>query len=197
MLPFDQDNEYLPIKTAAEYFYCERAAFYMVMRWENNLENRFLYKGSQQHATIERIPYKHRAAGKISYRQFVVSHTNKIYGFCDAVEQTRAGSMCPVEYKTGKTRFNPMHEAQLHLQAFCLEEMYQRRIAVGFIYFVESSERKRLALDKNKRKIILETVAEFREKLRNPRVSDFKPCGNIHCSYHHIDDPALYSKNRK
>lgn len=194
MIPFDEEDSYLPIKTAAEYFYCERAAFYMFTRWENNLENPYLFKGAQQHRTIERLPYKHRPGAKIIFRYPVVNDALRIYGVCDAVEFPKSGPPYPIEYKSRKTRVNFMHVAQLHLQAACLEEMRGAAIPCGYIYFVESRARQKVGLPAGERSFVLDKVAEMRDKIMRRDIRAFRPCGNAFCSYSAIDDPVLYRR---
>lgn len=196
MVSFDQEHAYLPVKTVAEYFYCQRAAFYMVMRWENNLENPYLYKGTQQHQAIERMPYKHRSDAKILYRYSVVSEEIRIYGICDAVVFPEMGVPYPVEYKTGKTRTNVMHRAQLYLQAACLEEMHGVAIPRGYVYFIESNKRKEVCFSADEKVRVLDTLKEMCDKLSHPDIREFPPCGHPFCSYHAIDDPVLYGKTR-
>lgn len=195
MISFEEENSYLPIKTVAEYFFCERAAFYMFTGWENNLENQFIYKGSQDHRAIERMPYKHRVEGKIIYRQPVVSEKFRLYGFCDAVEFDVKKAPKPIEYKTGKIRENLMHRAQLCLQAICLEEMYGAPVKSGWIYFVGSRSRKEVRFTSAWKRFVLDKVEEFRNKIYRLDIRDFRPCGHPLCSYSTIDDPILYKKN--
>jgi CRISPR-associated exonuclease Cas4 len=192
MINFDEESLYIPIKTAAEYFFCQRAAFYMLNNWENDLENEFLFKGTQSHNTIEKIPYKHRVKAKLEYRYRVVSEKHKIYGVCDAVEFHENREIIPVEYKTGKIRNNFMHLVQLHLQAMCLEEMFKIKLPYAYIYFTDSRARQKIRLNNTERRLIISKLNEFQEKLKKPKIDDFVTCGNIHCSYHTIDNPLLY-----
>lgn len=196
MVSFDEEHTYLPIKTVAEYFYCQRAAFYMLMQWENNLENPFLYRGSQQHQVIERMPYKHRANSKIVYRYPVVSETLRICGICDAVVFPKTGGPYPLEYKTGKTRTNVMHRAQLYLQVACLEEMHSMKIPRGYIYFVESRKREEVRFSAEEKGRVFDTLKEICDKLSHADIRAFQPCGNPFCSYHPVDDPILYREAR-
>jgi len=194
MISFEEENLYLPIKTVAEYFFCERAAFYMLMNWENNLENPFLYKGSQDHRAIEKMSYKHRSAGKITYRQPVISDKLRIFGFCDAVEFNKENNPRPIEYKTGRIRENRMHRAQLYLQAMCLEEMHGVAIPSGQIYFTGSRARRLIKFSKRGKELILDKLSELRDKIARADIRDFRPCGHPLCSYAAIDDPVLYRR---
>lgn len=192
MILFEEENSYLPIKTVAEYFFCERAAFYMLTAWENNFENPFLYKGGQEHRTIDKIPYKHRSAAKIVYRHPVVSNKLRIYGFCDAVEFDIKGKPKPIEYKTGKVRQNIMHRVQLYLQAVCLGEMYRSPVVSGAIYFIGSRCRIEVMFSEREMLFILDKIKEFRYKIAQADIREFRACGSSLCSYSAIDEPVLY-----
>jgi len=70
-------------------------------------------------------------------------------GTGDVVEFFDDGRIAPVEYKPGAltpTKRNRPGEIQLCAQALCLEEMFARPVAVGYIYSTTSHRRQTVAL---------------------------------------------------
>ncbi len=181
-------EDYLPIKTVAEYAYCPRAAIYMYLNWENDLRNVFLYEGEMYHKRFQKLLVKHRVTGKQLRNFLVVSRKLKIYGICDSIEE-KGDELIPIEYKSGYPEVENYHKIQLALQAFCLSEMFNKEVNFGIIYFRKIHRRKIIDLTSSK-DAALKLLEEFRKKIASGNIDlrDFPSCGKRGCSYFSVDN---------
>ena len=183
---FFTDN-YLPIKTIAEYCYCSKAGLYMFLNWENNENNIFLYEGSLYHKNLNKINIKYRENKKQLKNMLVFNHKYKIFGFCDLVEVNK-DLIIPIEYKAGYPRINFFHKIQLTLQALCLEEMLKKEIDFGYIYFYKINKRKKVIINEFLKNYAIQKINEFRKLIENIDFNNkINGCSKKGCSYFYLD----------
>jgi len=97
-------------------------------------------------------------------------------GKADIVEM-RDGEPVPVEYKKGKRRKFDNDDVQLCAQAFCLEEMFQAEVPVGFIYHAASRRRREVIFDWRLRAETERVIEAVRQMLTDKHVppAELKP----------------------
>jgi len=193
-------ENYLPIKTIAEYVYCPRAAIFMYLNWENDKRNVFLYEGELYHRQFQKTKLKHRRRGKQIRNILVFNHDLEIYGFCDAIE-IKNSKLIPLEYKSGIPKLELYKKVQLALQSICLSEMFKTNIDYGFIYFRKLHRRVKVELNDEIKNYAIKVLKEFREKISKASIdlNKFPSCNHKGCSYYFVDhifktSPQLISK---
>ena len=112
-------------------------------------------------------------------------------GQCDVVEfhQAEDGislfgydgkwTVVPVEYKHGTVKEDHSDEAQLCAQAICLEEMFQTKIAEGFLFYGENRRRHCVEFTESLRQDVRKLTKEMHELFQRgytPNVKYSKQC---------------------
>ena len=121
----------------------------------------------------------------------IVSHKLAMTGRCDAVEfhpdangiplyrEQGLFSVYPVEYKKGSHRLDGAAEAQLCVEAMCLEEMLHCEIPEGSLYFGESRRRVVVKFDSDLRTYVEEICREMHDCFNRQHIPRVKP--GKHC----------------
>lgn len=187
MLELKFFEDYIPIKTIAEFIYCPKAGIYMYLNWSNNLRNPFLFEGTLFHNRLVKSKYKYRN-NKIQHKNFLIFNKKlKIYGFCDLVEK-EGNYIIPVEYKSGKPEINLFHKSQLCLEAFCLSQMFKKPVKYGYIYFYKTNKRHKIIFNKSLQKIVLLKLFQFKKTISSLNNFDkYSGCKKAGCSYYLFD----------
>ena len=84
-----------------------------------------------------------------------------ITGCTDAVEFYSDGKIIPVEYKHGKPKENTSDEVQLCAQVICLEEMLDRTIDEGALFYFKIRRRILIPITDELRKETIELAERF------------------------------------
>jgi len=104
----------------------------------------------------------------------------------------------PVEYKRGKPKKNPADKVQLCAQALCLEEMLDRRIPNGALFYGKTRRRLNVAFDDGLRRITRETAEKVHRLIASgttPTARYEKKCDT--CSFLNLCLPKTIGKKRK
>jgi CRISPR-associated exonuclease Cas4 len=127
-----------------------------------------------------------------------------ISGECDIVEFSKSEngislykhrglySVCPVEYKKGKSKESDADRLQLTAQAMCLEEMFSTEISCGAIFYGETRKRERVNFSKELReevRQICQEMHQYYDRKYMPKVKRSKACNS--CSLKDICLPEL------
>lgn len=91
-----------------------------------------------------------------------------LVGKADAVE-FHGKTPFPVEYKRGRPKAHRADEVQLCAQGLCLEEMFDRPVAGGALFYGESRRRMGVAFDPALRQLTADTAAEVRQMIAEGR----------------------------
>lgn len=133
-------DDYLSLSYINHFAYCPRRFWYIYVQGEMK-ENVHVLRGNINHARVDTPGYATDAHVVERRRVYVVSHTLRLTGICDLLEEHPDGTLVPVEYKQGKRSQWINDQAQLCAQALCLEEMTGKAITHGAIFYFGSRRR--------------------------------------------------------
>jgi CRISPR-associated exonuclease Cas4 len=166
----ENEEDYLPLSSLAQYYYCPRRAGLILLDliWE---DNEFTAAGTVEHSRVHEEGVESRPGAVVTRGLLLRSHRLQITGKADVVEleesesgvqvADRAGRwrLYPVEYKHGKQREELEYEVQLCAQAMCLEEMFQTDVPTGALFYVDDHRRQVVSLDRPLRERVVSGVA--------------------------------------
>jgi CRISPR-associated exonuclease Cas4 len=138
----EADDDTLPISGLQHLVFCPRqwALIHLEQIWVENVRTA---EGRQLHERAD-LPGESRRANVRTVRgMWLRSERLHLTGRADIVEFKP--EPFPVEYKRGKSKPNDCDTVQLCAQALCLEEMLQRAIPRGAIFY--GNPRRRLEID--------------------------------------------------
>jgi len=158
------DDLYVPLYALNAYQYCPHRAYreYVLGEWAHNaltvdaeIKHRRVEQGGRHmtqsgHRQTRRVPVK--------------SERHRLMGVIDVVE-TGDGHVVPVEYKRGRAGPWPSDMVQLCAQALCLEEHLGRPVTHGYIWYMGSRQRCRVACGTELRQKTLQVATAVRRLL--------------------------------
>jgi CRISPR-associated exonuclease Cas4 len=153
----------VPLSALEHFAYCPRqcALIHVDGVWSDNVHT---VKGSYGHRRAD-------APGQRTERERLVVRALPLWserlglaGRADAVEFHEDGSAYPVEYKMGVPHGDAAH-VQLCAQALCLEEMLERPVDRGFLWFSGPRRRVEVPLDAELRNRTLSLIEQVRATL--------------------------------
>lgn len=185
------DEQLLPLSALQHYLFCPRqtALIHLEQAWA---ENRFTAEGQVMHRRAHDGEGESRPGVRITRSLPVVSHRLGVSGQCDIVEFHDDGSVLPVEYKRGKPKSHRADEVQLCAQGLALEEMLDRRLSQGFLFYGQRKRRTVVVFDKALRRLTQETAVALHrliaERVTPPAFYEARKCGSCslidHCQPH-------------
>jgi CRISPR-associated exonuclease Cas4 len=158
----DLDNA-IPISALQHAVYCLRqAALIHVERlWA---ENRFTAEGRVLHDVAHEVgSRKSRGVRRVTALQIASQRLN-LTGVADVVEfhvVADSETAFPIEFKRGKPKPHRADEVQLCAQGLCLEEMTNRPVPEGALFYGETKRRVVVPFDSELRKLTEDTVTAF------------------------------------
>ena len=182
--PVSGDTPLIPARMVNEFAYCPRLAYLMWTQGEW-AETGDTVEGHRVHARVDKanapLPAPQALEGhevpegdKIVSRSLTLSSTTLgVIAKLDIAE-AEDGVVTPVDYKRGKRphvaqgAYEP-ERIQICLQALLLEE-HGYRVEEGAIYYAESRERVRIALDESLRMAARTAVSELRLTVSQSRI---------------------------
>lgn len=176
------DEELLPISALQHLLFCERqcALIHVEGVWRENrqtAEGRVLH--DRAHGGVGATTGGLRIARSLP----LASHRLGLGGVADIVEFHADGRIVPVEYKRGRPKRSSMDRVQLCAQAMCLEEMVERPVQEGALYYASTRKRLRVELVAELRQETSEAVERLRSIIagrHTPRGVFEKKC--LRCS---------------
>lgn len=200
----NEDSDFLTISGLKHFQFCRRrwVLVHIEQLWE---ENALTLEGHYMHERVHDEGFTEARGSVLLSRGMPVRSLKwKITGVCDMVEMYRDESgvpiqgrdgrwrLYPVEYKLGKPDPQGADALQLCAQVLCLEEMFVTDIPEAALYYGRIRRRQRLAMTRELREKVKESVEEMHQLLRNghtPRAKMGKACKN--CSLVEICQPRL------
>ena len=88
-----------------------------------------------------------------------------LFGLADVVEIHAGGVPYPIEYKRGRPKAHRADEAQLCAQAICLEEMLERSVAEGALFYGAERRRKTVCFDDELRALTVQLASNTRHMI--------------------------------
>lgn len=154
---YDEPN-LLPISALQHLIFCERqcALIHIEQVWS---DNEFTAEGNILHERTHEGPDESRPGVRIARGLPVRSLELGLSGQCDVVEfHQDSGNVLLVEYKRGKPKSHAADEVQLCAQALCLEEMLNRRIEGGALFYGKRRRRTDVIFDEALRALTRESA---------------------------------------
>ncbi len=152
----EQSDDMLSISFLNALEYCPRRFYYECVLSEF-LDNAHTIEGTMRHEMSDSGVTTTRNGVTTLRRVWVHSTRLRLSGFADIVEETE-GHLTPIEYKKGKMGEWLNDHVQLCAQALCLEEMTQRTIERGSIFYVNSAHREEVLFTEQLRHHTEETI---------------------------------------
>lgn len=199
-----KEEDYLMLSGIQHYAFCKRqwALIHIEQQWEENYKTT---SGELMHKKAHNEEAFEKRGNMIIARGLRISSSKLgITGQCDVVEFHKAKqginlfgyegvwSILPIEYKNGSPKEGKEDEAQLCIQALCLEEMFQTDISEGHLYYGENRRRTRVAFTPELRKLVEEYCIEMHDLFSRgytPKVKPTSKCKS--CSLSNICIPKL------
>lgn len=163
------EDELIPISALQHMLYCPRrcALIHIERQWA---ENRFTTEGHLLHERADAGGRERRRGVRIARSVALRSLRLGVSGIADVVEvRGDDGSVYPVEYKRGRPTRHRADQVQLCAQALCLEEMLDRPVAEGALFYGRSRRRRVVAFDRELRALTECVVADTRKLLGGGR----------------------------
>ncbi|SHL18100.1 CRISPR-associated protein Cas4 [Alicyclobacillus tolerans] len=158
----EKEEDYLTISGIQHFAFCQRqwALIHIEQQWQENV---LTTQGQHVHERVHDERFDETRGDLRIVRSIpIVSEKLRARGIADMVEFRRAekrtsqtivldgreGSwtVCPIEYKKGKPKYDDRDIVQLCAEAMCLEEMLSVEIPIGFLYYAETRKRERIEL---------------------------------------------------
>ena len=158
--------------------YCPRqcALIHLEQAFDENVHT---MRGNAAHERVDEPGYETFEGVREARALPVWSDSLGLVGKCDVVEFHPDGRIYPVEYKHGKKREKSHDDIQLAAQAMCLEEMTGKVITHGAIYHHGSRRRREVAITRELREMVKETVNCIRAMLDSGKLPP--PANDARC----------------
>lgn len=188
------EEELLPISALQHFVFCPRqcALIHVEKLW---VENVLTYQGQYLHRNVHEKGHEKRKEQMKEKSLQIASYAYGIFGEADMVEFYKDGTVHIVEHKRGKPKTHQADEIQLCAQAICLEEMLEKKIDYGFLFYNETKRREKIIFDDAIRKTTVKTIHDLRDMIANkytPKGSYKASCKS--CSFFEICIPKIFDK---
>lgn len=155
MIGIADDDDIVSISALQHLLFCERqfSLIHVEQLW---VDNALTVQGQHLHERADSGATERRPGVRVVRGLPLRSTRLGLIGKADIVEFHADGSIIPVEYKRGRSKLGDYDRVQLCAQALCLEEMNDRPVLAGALYYGASRRREIVPLDDRLR---TETVA--------------------------------------
>jgi CRISPR-associated exonuclease Cas4 len=160
--PVEQTDDYVMLSALQHFVYCPRqfALIHLEQVWQENI---YTLRGLRVHERVD-VPSHELIEGvRVERSLALVSHRHQLRGIADVVEFLIDGTPYPVEYKSGSRKAKDADAVQLCAQAMCLEEMFDRSVTTGALFYSASKRRRVVEFDDRLRSLVKETVQAVQE----------------------------------
>jgi CRISPR-associated exonuclease Cas4 len=155
----------IPISALNQYAFCPRRCWYMHVAHEF-LDNAHTVEGGLLHERADSRELTTRGDLLQIRSVYLYSLRYGLTGRADLIEE-RDGEVYPIEYKKGRRGHWENDQIQLCTQALALEEMLNRPIPRGFLYYAATGRRQEVPLTEALRQATLRTIAQVKELVRS------------------------------
>lgn len=155
------EDDLLPLSALQHLVFCERqcALIHIEQVWE---ENRLTAEGRIMHEKVHEVGQESRGEVRVERGVALRSLRLGLIGKADVVEfykrEKDLWQPFPVEYKRGKPKPDDCDKVQLCAQAMCLEEMLNKEIQSGAIFYGKTRHRLDVVFDETLRKEVEEAA---------------------------------------
>ena len=162
---------YIPLSQMNTYVFCPRRFYYESVEGHQVI-NEHVEEGKIKHTRVDTEMKDRKERGvKVSRRQYLASDTLGVSGYLDLIEE-KNGVPCPVEYKKAGTGNWLNDQVQLCLQGMLIEESTGTTVPHGYIYYIGSKRRRKVAFDAELRQISRDFVTEAELLLETRKIPE-------------------------
>jgi CRISPR-associated exonuclease Cas4 len=161
------EDALVPVSALQHYLFCPRqcALIHVERIWA---EDGATAEGRILHERVDGGRPDRRAGVRTVRGLMLRSLAHGLAGKADAVEFVD-GVPYPVEYKRGRPKAHRADEVQLCAQALCLEEMFDRAVPEGALFYAQTKKRSRVIFDEELRALTVRLAAETRTMIAATR----------------------------
>lgn len=158
----------IAISALQHYLFCPRqcALIHVEQVWA---ENALTAEGRIMHEATAAAGHEVRRGVRVATAMPLASVALGVSGIADLVELHPTGEggwqPYPVEYKRGKPKTHRADEVQLCAQAICLEEMFDRTIEEGALFYGVNRRRTAVAIDSELRALTHDIATTARQMI--------------------------------
>jgi CRISPR-associated exonuclease Cas4 len=167
---FYGEDDLVMISALQHLIFCPRqcALIHIEQQWA---ENRLTAEGRILHERVHSVGGESRSKVHIEFDLPIRSLRLGLIGRADIVEfhlrDSGIWQPYPVEYKRGRPKKDRSDEVQLCAQAICLEEMLDRDVPEGALYYGQKKRRQNVSFDERLRQATIETAGALHALLRS------------------------------
>ena len=162
---------YIPLSQMNTYVFCPRRFYYESVEGHQVI-NEHVEEGKIKHTRVDTEMRDRKERGvKVSRRQYLASDTLGVSGYLDLIEE-KNGVPCPVEYKKAGTGNWLNDQVQLCLQGMLIEEATGTSVPHGYIYYIGSKRRRKVAFDDELRQISRDFVSDAELLLETRKIPE-------------------------
>lgn len=186
------DLKPIPLSALQHYAFCPRqcALIHNHQAWADNWHTA---KGNILHERVDRTEPEQRKGIRFERAVYVNAPKLRLVGKLDLLEvELATGKLTPVEYKKGKAKTDNWDRIQLCAQALCLEEMMDKSIEQGAMWYWQTRRREVVELTPSLRDetlTVIDKVAALFDSALLPQAVYGKHC--LACSLIDICNPKL------
>jgi CRISPR-associated exonuclease Cas4 len=168
-------DDYVMLSALQHFVYCPRqfALIHLEQVWQENI---YTLRGLRVHERVDSPTHELIEGVRVERSLALVSHRHQLRGIADVVEFLVDGTPYPVEYKSGSRKAKDADAVQLCAQAMCLEEMFDRPVTTGALFYSASKRRQVVEFDTRIRSLVTATVqavqATLQTQIMPPPVAD-------------------------
>lgn len=192
-----QDEKLIPLSALQHFAFCPRqcALIHNEQVWA---ENWLTAQGQVLHQRVDRGEPETRKGIRYERGVLVSAESLRITGKLDLVEiELSTGDMKPVEYKRGKPKRDSWDRIQLCAQGLCLEEMRDRPVRSGALWYWQTRHRDEVEFTAELKEETLAAIRGVRDLLvsgQTPKAAYEKKCDA--CSLYDLCNPKLVGSDR-
>lgn len=141
-------------------------------------DNQYTIEGTSLHDRVHTLGDNNREEVWQIRAIWLHSDRYQLIGKSDLVE-VESGAIYPVEYKRGKKGEWDNDALQVCAQALCLEEMTNKTIEKGYVYYAQSHQRELIEITESLRQETIATIEKVRQLIETgerPRAIYDKRC---------------------
>jgi CRISPR-associated exonuclease Cas4 len=174
----ENTDEYVMLSALQHFVYCPRqfALIHLEQVWQENI---YTLRGLRVHERVDTPSHELMEGVRVERSLALVSHRHQLRGIADVVEFLGDGTPYPVEYKSGSRKAKDADAVQLCAQAMCLEEMFDRSVTTGAIFYSASKRRREVEFDIRLRSLVTTTVQAVQDILKTQVMP--KPVADARC----------------
>jgi CRISPR-associated exonuclease Cas4 len=171
-------DEYVMLSALQHFVYCPRqfALIHLEQVWQENI---YTLRGLRVHERVDTPSHELMEGIRVERSLALVSHRHQLRGIADVVEFLGDGTPYPVEYKSGSRKAKDADAVQLCAQAICLEEMFDRSVTTGALFYSASKRRRVVEFDEKLRSLVTTTIQAVQDILKTQVMP--KPVADARC----------------